>query len=155
MGCDIHLLIEVKEQGEWKVNTKKKVFPNTSYKLNSEYSFEKERMMVAPADDRNYDYFTFLANVRNRGDRENIKPIDYPRGVPEDATDKWKAIVYDWDCDMHSHSYIKLEDIENYDWSILELFPYCKEQVEILKEGMLLLYDIGYEDVRMVFGFDN
>ena len=59
MGCDIHANFEIKVNNKW------------LYYSN-------------PDIDRNYDLFARMANVRNN---RGIKPIDDPRGLPEDITE--------------------------------------------------------------------
>lgn len=129
MGCDIHSIVEVKQNGVWKVN-RKKVFPNSYYR-KEEKSKPKEQQWswalnpkeASPNDRRNYDWFAILANVRNgRGfagvrTGEGFAVIEEPRGVPDDATMKWLKIVEEWGCDMHSHSYLSVEDFDNFDWN--------------------------------------
>ena len=58
MGCDIHIVTEIKENGKWKGVDE---FPNA-------------------LDDRNYHLFSFLANVRNYFNTVGFKP----KGLPED-----------------------------------------------------------------------
>jgi hypothetical protein len=71
---------------------------------------------------RNYDLFAILADVRNgRGfagvvTGEGFNPIDDPRGVPEDASAYVKEECERWDGDGHSHSYMTLRDLKEYDW---------------------------------------
>lgn len=57
MGCDIHAVWQAKKDGKW-------------IDVPSKYD-----------EDRDYELFAWLAGVRNRFD---IKPIDQPRGLPED-----------------------------------------------------------------------
>lgn len=129
MGCDIHSIVEVKQNGVWKVN-RKRVFPNPYY-CKDEKSKPKEQqwalalnpMETSPNDRRNYDWFAILANVRNgRGfagvrTGEGFAVIAEPRGIPDDATPKWLKIVEDWRGDMHSHSYLYIQDFNNFDWN--------------------------------------
>lgn len=80
-----------------------------------------------PYDDRiysgrNYDLFAILANVRNGfgfagiPTGEGFVPIDMPRGLPEDVSAIVKAISDAWDCDGHSHSFLTLRELLDYDW---------------------------------------
>lgn len=91
MGCDIHLFVECKQKNIWKTNTKILVY-----------------------DWRNYVLFALLANVRN-GDH-NFKPISNPRGLPKDVTQKVQAQAVSWGADGHSHSFLTLQEILNYNW---------------------------------------
>lgn len=155
MGCDIHTLVEVKEnytligelnfqfkqlinfikslftdvqplERKWVVNTEK-VFPNPNYKPEGSYEWQHEQYDSNPDSNRNYDWFAILAGVRNgygfAGVKtgQGFKVIVEPRGVPEDATPDWKEIVEGWDCDMHSHSWVTLEDFEKFDFNLVTM----------------------------------
>jgi hypothetical protein len=93
------------------------IFVNTYYRPDSDYAPFKVRGRVAPLDDRNYDLFALLADVRNgRGfagapTGNRIQPLDAPRGVPADASFGWLAEVDSWSVDMHSHSWFTLEEL--------------------------------------------
>lgn len=73
-------------------------------------------------DGRNYDLFGMLANVRNgwgfagcdTGD--GFKPIAMPKGVPDDASDYYLRKVEEWGCDGHSHSWLTIRELLEYDW---------------------------------------
>lgn len=92
MGCDIHIIAEVKENGNWKVNTDN-VFKNPYYnpeRWDERVNTYRERLrdgditqqqfdnwtsndslqmstefLPTPSDSRNYDWFSILADVRN------------------------------------------------------------------------------------------
>jgi len=133
MGCDIHSRIEVKENGVWRANTDK-IIPNSYYKSEKDLEeirkqhpdytlsdFQTEEFQEQSGDDRNYDWFALIGNVRNgygfagcvTGER--FEPISSNRGLPDDATEEWKQYVEAWGCDMHSVSWLSLEDFLNYD----------------------------------------
>jgi hypothetical protein len=135
MGCDIHGFCEVKENGVWKLNTKK-VFKNEYYLSDGELKerqndtptynrleWQVDEFQEHPSDGRNYDWFAILANVRNgkgfAGVRtgEGFDVISEPLGVPDDATVEWVNTVNEWDCDMHSISYLYVDDFDTFDWS--------------------------------------
>ena len=40
-----------------------------------------------------------------------------PKGVPDDCTDEWKQKVEDWKSDMHSHSYLSVDEFDKFDWN--------------------------------------
>lgn len=135
MGCDIHSLAEVKQRryegeygddkiaGLWEKGSERwvgiddDIFVNTYYRPESDYAPFRERGRKAPLDDRNYDLFALLANVRNgygfagtpRGNP--IVPLDMPRGVPDDASYAWLETVDSWSVDMHSHSWFTLAEL--------------------------------------------
>jgi len=122
MGCDIHIIAEVKENGKWKVNIDK-VFKNSYFDPKNDYEPFQNEFSETPPGNRNYDWFSLLANVRNGYGFAGVKtgegftPIAFPKGVPKDATQEWKKNVEEWDCDMHSHSYLSLEEFKNFDWT--------------------------------------
>lgn len=102
MGCDIHLLIETKDvDGNWKMHGK----------------MEDDDGFISPAETysgRNYTLFGVLAGVRS----ESVTAIAAPRGVPDDASEEYKAFVEQWDGDGHSHSYHTLAQLLDYDWTM-------------------------------------
>jgi hypothetical protein len=114
MGCDIHILAEVRVDGKWqKVGS---VFV-------SDYSFEKGKLVDAPYSGRNYDLFAILANVRNgygfagcdTGDGFN--PISTPRGLPDDVSPEMKKYSNEYGIDGHSHSWLTLRELIDFDWN--------------------------------------
>jgi hypothetical protein len=129
MGADIHSIVEVKQNGVWKPN-RIKIFPNDYYREDEKSKPKKDQWKGAlyeknehPSDGRSYDWFAILADVRNgygfAGCRtgQGFSVIAEPRGVPDDATDKWKQIVKDWAGDFHSHSYLYPSDFDSFDWN--------------------------------------
>jgi len=72
--------------------------------------------------DRNYCFFAILADVRNgRGfagisTGDGFNPISEPRGLPEDVSMRIKQRSDHWDIDGHSHSYLTLKELLEYDW---------------------------------------
>lgn len=137
MGCDIHIFCEVKKQWpnkevkpEWK--TVGKIFKSTYYRTkeitvinrysdNEQYE-SNERYTNEPYEGRNYNLFSILANVRNGYGFAGIDtgdgfiPISEPKGIPKDASDFYKQEVKSWNGDGHSHSWLTLKEIEDYDW---------------------------------------
>lgn len=63
-------------------------------------------VIVESKGGRNYWLFNLLADVRYGPDW--LKPLDSPRGVPDDASYAYRQLVEDWDGDGHSHSYFTL-----------------------------------------------
>ena len=156
MGCDIHPHIEVKINGFWQHHS-------------------------CPHFKRDYRLFAKLANVRNDG---SIKPIALPRGLPKDISEVTTIEAKFWGRDGHSHSWINAEEIrEAYLFHVKPsddvLDGMTAEQQreyhwELLRTGMEWGYLCGmgfeafckhdvhsscfppqYEDLRMVFWFDN
>lgn len=126
MGCDIHVYTEVFDKGEWKTAdewVKERAYTG----LMNEYSYVRKEVY----DGRNYTLFGFLANVRQNwqptGDGsshgfggsdtgEAVKPIDMPRGLPDDVCDRVRKTSDAWGPDGHSHSWFTLKELLEADW---------------------------------------
>lgn len=94
MGCDIHLMIEVKTNGKWKALSGEKVDFLNNF------------------DNRNYELFGILSGVRREA--PNGKPLMIS-GIPEDASKKVKDLLEDGDA--HSHGYATIDLIDAYPWN--------------------------------------
>lgn len=99
MGCDIHDCTEVYENGHW------------------------EKADISSYSGRNYNLFAILANVRNGVGFANVKtgggfnPIASPKGIPSDCCDEFRAWADDYGIDGHSHSYLTVQELLDYDWT--------------------------------------
>jgi hypothetical protein len=100
-------------------------------------------------NDRNYYLFSILADVRNGG---SVEPIDYDRGIPDDASAGYLYICNLWDSDAHSHSYFTLEELLNVDWS-----QYDSEYIDDFMDTLEKMKEIDENpsNVRCCFFFDN
>src|SRR4030095_14523751 len=119
MECDIHLCVEVKKNGEWRRSLPPKPLDESLAKqAKSGDAYYVRCAAVTWYDDRNYNTFAMLANVRNgygfagcdTGD--GFQPISKPRGLPKDLSAEVLAISKDagdehdiWLGD-HSHSWL-------------------------------------------------
>lgn len=108
MGCDIHMYVEKRNNnGCWDI-------------IKTE---DDGNELLEPYDGRNYNLFSILANVRNgRGfagcrTGEGFNQISSPRGIPIDASDEYVSVASEWGCDGHSHSYLTLKELLDYDWT--------------------------------------
>lgn len=117
MGCDIHLYVEKKQpDGRWQAQGE---FERERDEDGGWLSHVGRRLYTG----RNYNLFAILANVRNgRGfagikTGEGFNPISEPRGVPDDASSDYKAIVEQWGEDGHSHSHHTLRQLLDFDWT--------------------------------------
>ena len=139
MGCDIHSFAEVKTNGKWKKVGK--IFQDC---------YNEKELTSEPYGGRNYDLFAMLADVRNRRGFAGIKtgegfnPICEPKGLPEDSEylNSVSPYAYDsnpmngkpipieerdtirhdvTDCDYHSHSWLTLRELLDYDWNQLTM----------------------------------
>ena len=112
MGCDIHMFVEVKKDGQWdKVGD---VFKNSYYRPAEEESEYNRPLTDEPYQGRNYTLFATLADVRNSG--EGISPIDDPRDLPEDVSVGVKSESDSWNGDGHSHSWFTVKELQDYKW---------------------------------------
>ncbi|MBF2613176.1 hypothetical protein [Listeria welshimeri] len=104
MGCDIHLMVEVKDKETM---------------IWEEYDVADKLLNFIG---RNYKLFSILADVRNGVGFANVDigdkfvPIDYPRGIPKDASQSYLAYVEDFAIDGHSHSFFNLVELKEFDW---------------------------------------
>jgi len=128
MGCDIHMIAEVRdESGKWvKIgkafknpwydpNRENKIDPEDGYEWNPEFTDK-------PYDYRNYDLFSILADVRNGYGfagvvtGEGFIPISDPKGIPDDASEEAKQFMNSYGGDGHSHSFFTVAELLAYDW---------------------------------------
>lgn len=126
MGCDIHLAVEVRRNGRW---TREVVVPESArseWLLKSAAGepegWEARRAVRTWYDDRNYEVFAVLADVRNNG---HITPISQPRGLPDDMDEATRKLTGEDDDDYdedeislgdHSQSWLTLAELLAYPW---------------------------------------
>lgn len=133
MGCDIHFYVETKQpDGTWKEVILDLVWgwdgvtqiPSCDPIPKAEMIARREVNNYNPDYDdmwdakyyngRNYSLFSVLANVRNYD--YNIKPIDDPRGLPDDVSETIKIRASDPERDGHSYTWLTLDEIVKYGW---------------------------------------
>jgi len=110
MGCDIHLFTERKRS----INNKEKWVNIDHLKLNPYFrvdDFEPQFEVIPLYDDRNYNLFAMLANVRNY---HNNNIIAAPKGFPDDCSDFVNGEKARWGEDGHSHSYFTLKELKEF-----------------------------------------
>ena len=105
MGCDIHGTLEVKKYSWWRTEG---YVPN----------------------ERNYDWFGLLAEVRNY---VNAIPISPLRGIPDELSDKTRDAIKEWNADGHSYSYLTWKDFKVYDWE--QTFTDGRKSLMVKKSG--------------------
>lgn len=166
MGCDIHSFVEGKKNGIW---------DQVSWKSTEEYN-------EGPFDDRCYGIFSFLTG----GEIRNYSGIESPftpKGVPLDVSEGIQNEIEEWDSDGHTHSWLSIEELTNFNYNIEIEDRRYTEQVspnyfnggatcEVGKgERMTWMEFLGkyffnhlkilqemtkqYDDLRIVFFFDN
>lgn len=109
MGTDIHMAVEVRRDGNWHSVTK---FTDEDGYMHGDGASIYE--------DRNYDVFAILANVRNGSGFAGIDtgdgfvPLTDNRGIPDDASPEIRKWAEQGD---HSHSYCTVAELLAYDWT--------------------------------------
>lgn len=138
MGCDIHAFLEIKENNNWK--------------------FIKKLNLC-----RSYWMFSIFADVRN--DDPILVPISEPKFLPQNVTKEVYEISEQWDFDGHSHSWLTISEIDNFDWnqSLIDSTGLVCIPKEFIPDDYLQLFEdmrnmektYGKDNVRIVFFFDN
>jgi len=113
MGCDIHLYTEYKKDGKWN--------PGDAWKQAEDGVLEIP-YHLQPYNNRNYQFFAWLADVRNGTWGDTIPVISEPKGLPKDCSELIKKHSANWGEDGHSHSYFTLPELE-------EAYKKSKEQL--------------------------
>ena len=167
MGCDIHFYVErwtssnnyggprdLSDDREQKLSEVLEDVP-TKFRWVSvdNWQIEDGEWQIDWNDEyygnRNYYIFGILADVRNDG---GVEPIDYPKGIPDDASTGYLYKCEQWDSDAHSHSYFTLDELLNVDWSEYEP-GYISDFMEALEKMKEI--DNDPLNVRCCFFFDN
>lgn len=105
MGCDIHMVLEVKEGNKWVGINSFSHLTHSAIELSGAIrGSDAESIFVFwKVRSRNYDLFGKLAGVR----REGLEP----RGDPGDLSGMARIEIEKWGVDSHSHSYGLLSEI--------------------------------------------
>lgn len=164
MGCDIHMIAERRSKYDddkdgW-VPILTPLFKNKRYRKNQALSDSNCPYTFQPYDNRNYELFSVLADVRNGYD---INPIAEAKGYPEDmhAVSKW--LLDGWDYVHHSPTWLSLDEILAYDWKGTKSPSYVingtlADSCSDFLENMQMLREYAAKEnceVRLVFGFDS
>jgi hypothetical protein len=133
MGCDIHIYVERKTETGWEavqglnpwISHYKEWVQSARDRGEHERADELYKAAVEMEvkepwvyegwiyNGRNYALFAMLADVRND---YNFKPISHPKGLPSDVSDYVKQQSDQWGEDGHSHSWLSLRELLDYDW---------------------------------------
>lgn len=136
MGCDIHMVLQIKDNDEWKTT---------------------EILDI----DRNYTLFGILAGVRDG----TYKTISEPKGLPKDdpsiVVDEVKFLHLDYEgiedrfwLGDHSHSYLTAKELLKYKWTD-DIIGEIPEKFRQLIRDMSYIAKKDLNKVRIVFGFDS
>lgn len=120
MGCDIHMWAEVRKRDGWeKVGA---IFDDPYHRKDDP---ESDPKTDHPYDNRNYDLYAILSDVRNgRGfagieTGDGFLPISKPRGFPEDVSPEIKKDKEECCLLNHSASWLLLSEILEYNWNLM------------------------------------
>ena len=108
MGCDIHIYTEAFQS----VNGEKKWVNVDNWRVNiyfGDEEFEPEYNVKPIYKNRDYELFSFLADVRNYGSNPSF---GFDRGLPANISPETKSEADRWDCDGHTHGYCTLEELK-------------------------------------------
>lgn len=174
MGCDIHSWIEFKKY-ETEFGTTAELIEAKIVDREGDWQWE---ISDEPGyGDRSYSLFTMLAGVRQREfepmlpeepdvieDREGNPPRgagQNHRGIPQDASDFYKARVWEMGEDGHSHSWATLQELKEYFARHARDARYKEAAEDFIDGCMMRMADLATNegvmdtDVRLVFFFDN
>jgi hypothetical protein len=146
MGCDIHMIVERKKNGnKWEA-----FMPQYLKKWD-------DTLCVS----RNYELFEHLAGVR--GYSENA--IVQPRGIPKNASQRYKSLVKNWGEDGHTHSYLTLEELLKFSYGdnyligkhnrMSSISPEFSSIIKSITKFELAVPGVLPSDIRFMFFFDN
>lgn len=155
MGCDIHMCVEVKRN----INSVERWISADHFSLNPYFDphnpFESQYELVGLFTVRNYEAFGCLAGVRSYDDSPRI---DNPRGVPVDAAVTTLGDIARWDDDGHSHSYVTLREVVEFNMRDQQVDALTGLEVAMrrrLTETMWRDNIESHDKIRIVFWFDN
>jgi hypothetical protein len=72
-----------------------------------------ENTFDAEFGQRNYIFFGIIAGVRSYDTKSMVSE---PRGLPKDVSPQVKRHSDQWGVDGHSHSYLTLKELQDFDW---------------------------------------
>ncbi len=117
MGCDIHMYVEYKKSLPIKDSKEREekwvcgdYFKPNPFKDIFDEEKSLERMELY--GHRNYGLFATLAGVRDY--TNSIIPVSEPKGMPDDCCPYIKSANEDWDSDGHTHSWLTLKELKDY-----------------------------------------
>lgn len=155
MGCDIHLFVERKQFG-YGSDSDKYVWLSLD-KWTEDGDPEDVYLHVSYKDslysERNYNLFCALAGATSHRFSNSPKFIK-PKGIPSDCSKLILSVIKRWEGDGHSHSYLTLRELKDFDWS--EYGNTCdKFRMEFMQKLEKLKDRMTDDDIRIVFFFDN
>jgi len=157
VGCDIHYMIEVrgkKDPTKWRLAfSASKLYDM----VDKGELFDYDQIYRHPLYlDRDYTLFAVLAGVRSWVNA--FSPISRPKGIPPDASPGYNAMCEKWRGDGHSHSWLTIKEIQDYDFSkVHRVLSDEPPRLQYFQENFIpsALKFGKPENVRICFFFDN
>jgi hypothetical protein len=145
MGCDIHIYVEHRVEGEWRLLEEVPLWTSVDGKTTNTYST------------RDYDLFGILADVRNGSGHP---PISESKGLPTDVSPSLRAAYKAEGEYLHSASYLTLAEIVRYNWNRSWEYEDLTRRELVGEEWFCFLaaldqIDDDPKNVRIVFWFDS
>lgn len=110
MGCDIHIMIEAKRRTAEGWSDRWYNVDNWRHNpYYGEWEDEPEMVFIDIYTGRDYELFSFLADVRNYGGNPSF---GFDRGIPEDASDLVAKEYKSWGDDAHTPGYCTLAELK-------------------------------------------
>lgn len=123
MGCDIHMHYEIRNGSGWKHFDHRAPYAIGKYS-DGGIQYDYDKLFDDPLEvGRNYNLFSVLADVRNGEGFAGcytggaFEPIALPRGLPVDVSSEVKQESDEFGVDGHSHSWLTLSEVMDYDYS--------------------------------------
>lgn len=107
MGLELESFIEIKNKYEWELITKD-LFPCEDY--------ENREDSKQPFRTRNNNFFGWIADLNNNSE---IKPLDRPRGLPNNLSKVLKKEFKDNDVFNYTYTYFTLKELLYIDYTKL------------------------------------
>lgn len=113
MGCDIHMYVEYRKENQDSIEQQ---WSSGDYFIINEdfgkYDGEDRFRRIELYGGRNYCLFSTLAGVRDYSGK--MIPVSEPKDLPDDVSDYVQKESDSWGCDGHSHSWLTLKELKDY-----------------------------------------
>ena len=146
MGCDIHLVLETRHNGDWIAIDTFTGHSRPKWSLKE----DEHDYSIPVARGRNYERFAALAGVRGFGPP--------PRGVPIDASQTARYLIDYYGVNGHSHSWLPLDEATRiWKGTAGELGDFENKYPESYFFGVDVSEgsEPSIDDYRVVFWFDS
>lgn len=145
MGCDIHSLAEYRTDSHSPWQAAGRIFTEP-IPLHGEDGKTSE-----PFSDRWYALFGLLAGIR-----VDIEPLAAPRGIPDDCTAQYRAMLDEYGGDAHTPSWLTVTELLAVDLDgYMPGFGIWRDSELGAALPILTTLADNTDDIRVVFFFDN